>query len=301
MFPALASIYQTLCLDSRFNAVQILMMTVCRTIASLRQTQSELRAVGKTSALVPTMGALHEGHLALVAHAATLADAVIATIFVNPTQFGPNEDLERYPRQEQVDLDALEKAGVHAVLVPDVTEMYGPHDATRIVMEGPALGLESDFRPHFFHGVATVVSRLLLAAMCDVAVFGEKDYQQLLVIKQMVADLKIPVAIHGSPTIRERDGLALSSRNAYLSEDERKRAPELNNALHACRDALRSGAVEAEALSNAVAHSEAAGFKVDYIALRDAQTLGPARNLESARLLVAAWLGKTRLIDNIAV
>lgn len=277
------------------------MMTVCRTIASLRQTQSELRALGKTSALVPTMGALHEGHLALVAHAATLADAVIATIFVNPTQFGPNEDLERYPRQEQADLDALEKAGVHAVFVPDAAEIYGPHDATRIMMEGPALGLESEFRPHFFHGVATVVSRLLLAAMCDAAVFGEKDYQQLLVIRRMVADLKIPVAIHGSPTIREIDGLALSSRNAYLSEDERKRAPELIRALHACREALRSGANETEALDEAVTHTEAAGFKVDYIALRDAQTLGPVDNLNSARLLAAASLGKTRLIDNIAV
>ncbi|MEQ8658078.1 MAG: pantoate--beta-alanine ligase [Hyphomicrobiales bacterium] len=277
------------------------MITVCRTTASLRQTQSELRAVGKTSALVPTMGALHQGHLALIAHAATLADAVIATIFVNPTQFGPNEDLDRYPRQEQVDLEALEKTGVHAVFVPDVAEMYGPLDATRIVMEGPALGLESDFRPHFFHGVATVVSRLLLAAMCDVAVFGEKDYQQLLVIKRMVADLKIPVAIHGSPTIREPDGLALSSRNAYLSKEERKRSPELNRALHICRDALRSGTGETEAIANAVTHAQAAGFKVDYIALRDAQTLGPADNLESARLLAAAWLGKTRLIDNIAV
>lgn len=277
------------------------MITVCRTIASLRQAQSELRAAGKTSALVPTMGALHEGHLTLVAHAATLADAVIATIFVNPTQFGPNEDLERYPRQEQADLDALEKAGVHAVFVPNVTEMYGPHDATRIVMEGPALDLESDFRPHFFHGVATVVSRLLLAAMCNVAVFGEKDYQQLLVIKRMVVDLKIPVTIHGSPTIREIDGLALSSRNAYLSEDERKRAPELIRALRGCREALRSGVVEAEALAEAVTHTEAAGFKVDYIALRDAQTLGPVQDLGSARLLAAAWLGKTRLIDNIAV
>lgn len=277
------------------------MITVCRTIASLRQAQSELRAAGKTSALVPTMGALHEGHLALVAHAAILADAVIATIFVNPTQFGPNEDLERYPRQEQADLDALEKAGVHAAFVPDVTEMYGPHDATRIIMEGPALGLESDFRPHFFHGVATVVSRLLLAAMCDVAVFGEKDYQQLLVIKRMVADLNIPVVIHCSPTIRETDGLALSSRNAYLSEDERKRAPELIRALHACREALLSGVVEADALAKAVTHTEAAGFKVDYIALRDAQTLGPVCDLGSARLIAAAWLGKTRLIDNTAV
>ncbi|WP_375569329.1 pantoate--beta-alanine ligase [Ahrensia marina] len=277
------------------------MTKVCRTIASLRQTQSALKAAGRSSALVPTMGALHDGHLALVTHAASLADAVIATIFVNPTQFGPNEDLDRYPRQEQADLDALQRAGVHAVFMPDVEEMYGSHDATRILMEGPALGLESDFRPHFFQGVATVVSRLLLASMCDIAVFGEKDYQQLLVIKRMVADLKIPVAIQGSPTVREADGLALSSRNAYLSEDERERAPELNRALQICRETLRSGASEADALAKAVAHVKAFDFRPDYIELRDAQTLGPLQDLGSARLLAAAWLGKTRLIDNIAV
>ena len=276
------------------------MAIVCRSVADLRKVQSDLRAAGKTSALVPTMGALHAGHLALVAHAATLADCVIATIFVNPAQFAPNEDLDRYPRQEAEDVEALEAAGVAAVFVPDADEMYGPEDATRLIMEGPALGLEADFRPHFFNGVATVVSRLLLAAMCDVAVFGEKDYQQLLVIKRMVADLKIPVTIHGSPTIREDDGLALSSRNAYLSDDERARAPELNRALQACRSALHAGMKQDEALLQAVERIEAAGFRVDYIEARDADTLGPVIDLANARLLAAAWLGKTRLIDNIA-
>ena len=277
------------------------MTKICRTVASLRTLQSNLRARGQTSALVPTMGALHAGHLALVGHAATRADTVIATIFVNPTQFGPNEDLERYPRQEAVDIAALEKAGVHAVFVPDVAEIYGADDATRIVMEGPALGLEADFRPHFFQGVATVVSRLLLAAMCDVAVFGEKDYQQLLVIKRMVADLNIPVTIHGSPTIREEDGLALSSRNAYLSKDERQRAPTLYRALQACRDALLAGTEIDVAIASSLAMLNDAGFGADYLAVRDAKTLGPVTDLSRARLLAAAWLGKTRLIDNIAL
>ena len=276
------------------------MAIVCRSVADLRRVQSDLRATGKTSALVPTMGALHAGHLALVAHAATLADCVVATIFVNPAQFAPNEDLDRYPRQEAEDLEALEAAGVAAVFVPDADEMYGPEDATRLVMEGPALGLEADFRPHFFNGVATVVSRLLLAAMCDVAVFGEKDYQQLLVIKRMTADLKIPVVIHGSPTIREDDGLALSSRNAYLSDEERIRAPELNRALQACRSALNAGVKQDAALTQAIERIEAAGFRVDYVAVRDADTLGSVTDLANARLLAAAWLGTTRLIDNIA-
>lgn len=277
------------------------MTLVCRTVSDLRAIQAALKAADKTSALVPTMGALHAGHLALVADASSRADAVIATIFVNPTQFGPNEDLDRYPRREAEDLAALEQAGVHAVFVPDAQTIYGPNDATRIIMEGPALGLEADFRPHFFHGVATVVSRLLLAALCNVAVFGEKDYQQLLVIKRMVEDLNIPVVIHGSPTIREPDGLALSSRNTYLSSDERQRAPELHRALQACRDSLLAGEGEDSAVGTALAHVKAAGFKPDYVALRDKDTLGPMTDLTKARLLAAAWLGKTRLIDNIAV
>lgn len=280
------------------------MAQICRTVEELRSAQARLRSNGRTSALVPTMGALHAGHLALVEHAATLADEVIATIFVNPTQFAPGEDLERYPRQEEQDVKALRDAGVAAVFIPSADEMYGTHDATRIVMEGPALGLEADFRPHFFNGVATVVSRLLLAAMSNVAVFGEKDYQQLLVIRQMVADLKIPVTIHGSATIRETDGLALSSRNAYLSANERKMAPELHKALITCRDSILDDVPTAQALRTARGVLEEVGFRPDYVELRDGRTLealSEGLNDRPARLLAAAWLGTTRLIDNIAV
>ena len=276
-------------------------MQIVRTVEALRGVQAQLRAAGRTSALVPTMGALHAGHIALTRHAAALADAVIATIFVNPTQFAAHEDLDRYPRPEAADLAALEAAGVHASFVPAVEEIYPAGDATRIVMAGPALGLEADARPHFFGGVATVVSRLLLAAQCDVAVFGEKDYQQLLVIRRMVADLRIPTVIHGAPTVREADGLALSSRNAYLSAAERAVAPRLHAALQACRSALLAGEAEAEALAEASTGLEADGFRPDYVALRDGATLGPATTLDGARLLAAAWLGTTRLIDNIAV
>lgn len=280
------------------------MAEICRTVAQLRNVQARLQSVGQTSALVPTMGALHAGHLALVDHAGTLAHRVIATIFVNPTQFAPGEDLDSYPRQEEQDIAALHEAGVEAVFIPTPEEMYGPDDSTKLVMEGPALGLEADFRPHFFNGVATVVSRLLLAAMSDVAVFGEKDYQQLLVIKQMVADLKIPVAVHGSPTIRENDGLALSSRNAYLSEAERKIAPHLQRSLVTCRDSILDDVPTAQALRTARGYLEEAGFRPDYVELRDAQTLKTLDNGSvdrPARLLAAAWLGNTRLIDNIAV
>lgn len=280
------------------------MAEICRTVDELRNVQLGLRTAGLTSALVPTMGALHAGHLALVNHAGTLADRVIATIFVNPTQFAPGEDLDRYPRQEAQDVKALEGVGVEAVFIPSPDEMYGADDATKIVMEGPALGLEADFRPHFFNGVATVVSRLLLAAMSDVAVFGEKDYQQLLVIKRMVADLKIPVTIHGSPTIREADGLALSSRNAYLSAPERKAAPELHRSLITCRDSILDDVPVAQALRTARGYLEEIGFRPDYVELRDAQTLSAAQGRpmdRPARLLAAAWLGETRLIDNIAV
>lgn len=280
------------------------MAEICRTVDQLRAVQARLRSNGLTSALVPTMGALHAGHLALVDHAGTLADRVIATIFVNPTQFAPGEDLDRYPRREAQDIEALESADVEAVFIPASDEIYSADNATKIVMEGPALGLEADFRPHFFNGVATVVSRLLLAAMSDVAVFGEKDYQQLLVIKQMVADLNIPVTIHGSPTVREADGLALSSRNAYLSASERKTAPDLHRSLIACRDSILDGVPVAQALRTVRGHLEEVEFRPDYVELRDARTLAALQDLPTdrpARLLAAAWLGETRLIDNIAI
>ena len=274
---------------------------ICRTTEDLRASLSEHRKAGRRIVMVPTMGALHAGHRRLMRHALDLGDTVVASIFVNPTQFAPNEDFDRYPRQEAVDVGALAAEGVETVFIPDVTDMYDAHDATRIVMSGPAEGLESDFRPHFFGGVATVVSRLLLAALPDAALFGEKDYQQLLVIRRMTLDLKIPTAIHGAPTVREDDGLALSSRNAYLSEEERRTAPELHRALETAARAIRDGAMPAAACGAAVATLEEAGFRPDYVAARNAETLAPLEDAasEPVRLLAAAWLGKTRLIDNI--
>lgn len=245
------------------------------------------------------MGALHRGHLALVEHAHTLADRVIATLFVNPTQFGPNEDLDRYPRQEQSDLDAFEKADVATVFMPAVEEMYAPGDATRIDVAGPALGLEADHRPHFFGGVATVVSRLLLAAMCDTAIFGEKDYQQLLVIRRMVADLKIPCEIHGGVTVREADGLALSSRNAYLTKEERDLAPSLYRTLLEARDAFAGGGAAPVVEADAKDKLGVLGFRPDYVSVCNAHDLTDITEPGRARILAAAWLGTTRLIDNV--
>lgn len=252
-------------------------------------------ASGQSVALVPTMGALHAGHIALVAAALALADRVLVSIFVNPTQFAPHEDLARYPRDESGDLTKLTAAGAHLVWIPAVEEMYPEGFATRIEVEGAALPLEGAFRPHHFGGVATVVCKLLLSAMPDMAVFGEKDYQQLAVIRQMVRDLALPVTIRGVPTVREHDGLALSSRNAYLSADERYIAPMLSKTIADVARG-RDPAEAAEALL-------AAGFtKVDYIEVRDAETLAPfvPGSGRPGRVLAAAWLGKTRLIDNMA-
>ncbi|MEM6383611.1 MAG: pantoate--beta-alanine ligase [Pseudomonadota bacterium] len=276
-------------------------MHVVRTVQELRAVQAELRNHKRTSCLVPTMGALHTGHLSLVTYAREHADEAIATLFVNPTQFGPNEDLDRYPRQEAKDLATFEDNGVHAVFVPTVQEIYGPGDATTVSMAGPALGLEADHRPHFFSGVATVVSRLLLAALSDMAVFGEKDYQQLQVIRRMVADLNIPTIIHGAPTVREPDGLALSSRNAYLSADERAIAPMLHATLQRVRERLQSGEDVDRALTEGLERLTSAGFKPDYLSARDGETLGPLKQVARGRLLAAAWLGTTRLIDNVAL
>ena len=202
-------------------------LPVDRTVAALRARVAAWRAAGDAVALVPTMGALHEGHLALARAAAERAKRVVVSIFVNPAQFAPNEDFSTYPRDEAADMAKLASVGVDAVFAPDVAEMYPPGFATSITVAGPALGLESDFRPHFFGGVATIVAKLLLSCLPDAALFGEKDYQQLIVVRRMVADLAIPTEIVGLPTIREPDGLALSSRNAYLSPAERKLAPRL--------------------------------------------------------------------------
>ena len=256
-----------------------------------------------TVALAPTMGALHDGHLSLVRRGKELADRVVASVFVNPTQFAAHEDLGSYPRDEAGDAAKLASVGCDLLYAPTVAEMYPPGFATAMSMSGPAEGLCGAFRPQMFGGVALVVTKLFLQAAPDVAVFGEKDYQQLQVIRRFVRDLDIPVRIEGVATGREPDGLALSSRNAYLSAEERAQAPELNAALTAAAAALIGGDDVAAALAAATARILAAGFSsVDYVELRDAESLAPQATLNApARLLAAARLGKARLIDNIAV
>lgn len=278
-------------------------LPVDRTIAGLRARVAAWRRAGETVAMVPTMGALHEGHLALVRSARVRATRAVVSIFVNPTQFAPTEDFGAYPRTEAADLANLAGVGTDAVFAPPVAEMYPAGFATAIAVGGPSAGLETDFRPHFFGGVATVVARLLLACLPDIAIFGEKDYQQLLVIRRMVADLGIPVSIVGHPTLRDADGLAMSSRNAYLSAAERALAPRLNAALRDAAAAIAADHDAVAALARARADLAATGFAVDYVELRNAETLAPVANVrrEPLRLLAAARLGKTRLIDNVAV
>ena len=277
------------------------------TVAGLREALAAHQSEHKTAAgkprigLVPTMGALHEGHLSLVQQARDRAAAVVVSIFVNPTQFAPHEDFDAYPRTLDADLQKL-GAQADIVFAPTVQEMYPQGYATTLSVAGPSAGLETDFRPHFFAGVATVVAKLLIAASPDVAVFGEKDYQQLLVIKRLVRDLALPVEIVGVPTLREADGLALSSCNAYLGADERKIAGELNVILKRAIAQARGGDLRAAEAAGAEA-LWAAGFShVDYVAIRDAETLDHITRLERpARILAAAKIGKTRLIDNMPV
>ncbi|SHG09409.1 pantothenate synthetase [Kaistia soli DSM 19436] len=274
-----------------------------RTISDLRANTASWHSEGLTVGMIPTMGALHDGHLALVTEARRRVDRIVATIFVNPAQFAPTEDFGAYPRTEASDVEMLAALGVEAVFAPAAREMYPEGHATTISVAGPALGLETDFRPHFFTGVATVVGKLLIGGFPDIAMFGEKDYQQLLVVRQMVADLHLPTEIVGLPTVREADGLALSSRNAYLSAEERRTAARLPAVLQQTATAIRSGTDAAEACATGRAALEAAGFRPDYLELRNSETLAapiPCSS-EPLRLLVAAWLGKTRLIDNIAV
>jgi pantoate--beta-alanine ligase len=266
----------------------------------LRQTVAAWRQAGETIALVPTMGALHDGHLALVRLAKTKADRAVVSIFVNPTQFAPHEDLARYPRDEAGDLAKLATAGADIAWIPTVPEMYRDGAATMIEPRGAALGLEGAFRPGHFAGVATVCMKLFNQVTPDLAIFGEKDFQQLAVIRQTVRDLDLKLDVLGMPTIREADNLALSSRNAYLSADERQIAPMLNKALVQATADIRSGMTAEAAEERARNTVLSSGFqKVDYIAARDAMTLGPYENGRPGRLLAAAWLGKTRLIDNI--
>jgi pantoate--beta-alanine ligase len=276
---------------------------VLRTIAELRGAVAEWRRANLRIGMVPTMGALHEGHLALVAEAQRQTDRVVVTLFVNPAQFAPTEDLASYPRTEESDRRTLAELGPDLLFAPSASEIYPPGFETRISVGGPAAGLETVFRPHFFTGVATVVAKLLLAGLPDRAFFGEKDFQQLLVVKKLVRDLNIPTEIIGCPTIRAPDGLALSSRNAYLGHQERATAPKLYATLRAVAAALRAGTSPESALQAGHDDLSDAGFVLDYLELRNAETLGPVQDFgsEPLRLLAAGRLGSTRLIDNIAV
>ena len=275
---------------------------IVTTIADLRARIAGWRGDGARIGLVPTMGALHEGHLSLVRETGKNCGKTVVSIFVNPAQFAPHEDFDRYPRA--LDADCAKRAGLaDLVFAPPVREMYPDGDATRIEVGGPSAGLETDFRPHFFSGVATVVAKLLIAALPDYAIFGEKDYQQLLVIRRMVADLALPVEIAGGAIVREADGLAMSSRNAYLAPDERRIAGRLNLILRDTAIRLKHGDPVRIAEEFGRSALLEAGFQtVDYVAIRDARTLeridAPAG---PTRVLAAAKIGGTRLIDNMAV
>lgn len=277
---------------------------VVKTVKALREALAPWRQRKADIALVPTMGALHPGHISLVALAKKSAKKVVVSIFVNPTQFGPNEDFTRYPRTIEADLDKLAEVGADLVFMPDAKEIYPDGFATMLTPSGPAaVGLDDKFRPGHFAGVATVVAKLFIAVMPDVAIFGEKDFQQLQVIRTMVRDLHLPVKIVGAPIVREKDGLALSSRNVYLSPAERSAAPVLHQVLKESAKSIAAGEPVEAVLSRGRAKIMAAGFKLDYLEARDAATLDrldPQRKAK-ARLLVAARIGKTRLIDNVAV
>ncbi|MCK1708418.1 MULTISPECIES: pantoate--beta-alanine ligase [unclassified Bradyrhizobium] len=277
---------------------------IARTVPSLRRAVDNLRKRKSTIALVPTMGALHDGHVALVRLAKRRASRVVVSIFVNPTQFAPTEDFGAYPRTWKADIAKLAAEDVDVVWHPGVAAMYPEGFATRIVPEGPALaGLEDRFRPHFFGGVATVVGKLFTQCRPDIAIFGEKDFQQLRVVTRMAGDLDLGVKVVGSRTVRERDGLAMSSRNVYLSPEERQTATTLYRAMKDSAGRIRAGETIASAVTRGTEMIKAAGFALDYFDVRHAQTLAPVTSLKDGplRILVAAKLGSTRLIDNIAV
>ena len=276
-------------------------VAVATDLAQLRAVLAPRRKAGSRIALVPTMGALHEGHLALVRHAAASADKVVVSIFVNPAQFAPHADVGRYPRAFETDTAKLESSGaVQLIYAPDARDMYPDGFATKVSLEGPASGLETAFRQHFFAGVATVVTKLFTQCRPDIAVFGEKDYQQLLVVRRLSRDLDLGVDVLGVPTVREVDGLALSSRNAYLSIDQRKIAAHLNRVLLRVGERARAGIPVAQAEAEGAAALIGAGFdRVDYVAIRDAETLEQVRATDGpTRVLAAARIGAIRLIDN---
>ena len=276
--------------------------TTVHTVADLRTHLAPWRKAAKRIALVPTMGALHAGHLSLVTLAKSKADRVVVSIFVNPIQFAPREDFNTYPRDEAGDIEKLGKAGADLVFMPDTAEMYPGGFSTKVSIGDLTEDLCGANRPNHFDGVATVVTKLLLQCTPDMAIFGEKDYQQLLVIKHLVRDLNIPVEILGGEIVRENDGLALSSRNAYLSPSERETAPLLHQTISEVAASLARGEGADAACVAGRFKLEAAGFRVDYVAVRDPDTLKPLTGpVKRARVLAAAYLGKTRLIDNVPV
>jgi pantoate--beta-alanine ligase len=278
-------------------------IAVARTVDALREAVAGWRARRERVGLVPTMGAIHEGHLALVRAARGECERVVASLFVNPKQFGPSEDFAAYPRGEAADLAAFESAGVDLVFMPTALAMYPPGFATAVEVGGVSEGLDGAHRPGHFAGVATVVAKLLLQALPDAAYFGEKDYQQLMVVRRLAQDLDIPVRILGVATVRDADGLALSSRNAYLTPAERRKAPLLYRVLGESAAAMAQDPdAVAAILERGIAELTAGGFAVDYLELRGARDLAPMPRLSGpARLLAAAQIGHTRLIDNVAV
>ena len=278
-------------------------LRILRSVAELRTAVAEWRCCGESVGLVPTMGGLHDGHLELARRARAENDRVVASVFINPRQFDRAEDLKTYPRDEARDAELLQSVGTDAMFAPEVTEMYPEDFRTRVSVDGLTRCMDGVYRPGHFEGVATVVCKLLLQALPDRAYFGEKDFQQLLVVRQLSRDLNIPVEIVPVATVRHPDGLALASRNVYLSAEQREIAPLLHGKMQEVAEDLRDGA---PALPLMIWASEAwlkAGFSaIDYFDLRDAETLDPLERLNNrpARLLVAAWLGKVRLIDNIS-
>lgn len=278
-------------------------MQVVRSVAELRAVTGGWRQAGDSVAVVLTMGALHDGHLSLVAQARDACDRVIVTLFVNPTQFDRPEDLAKYPRTENRDRAVLEPAGVDLLFMPGVDEVYPPGFATTVSVSGLTSGMCGDFRPGHFDGMAAIVAKLFLMTGADRAFFGEKDWQQLQIVRRLAADLNIPIEVTGCPTVREADGLAMSSRNARLSPPDRAAAPALYAALTRAAQRLRGGEDPAPVLEAARAEILAGGFaRVEYLDLRHPQTLTPLDRLDGpARLLAAAWLGPVRLIDNVAV
>lgn len=277
---------------------------IIRNVRTLRSIISEWRKEKKTIALVPTMGALHEGHLSLVNLAKRKADKIIVSIFVNPKQFAENEDLSRYPRDEKGDHQKLSSLKTDLIWAPSNSEMYPEGFSTSVVPQGSALPLEGEFRPNHFTGVATVCIKLFFQTTPDFALFGEKDYQQLCVIRQLVRDLNLPLKIVAGAISREKDGLARSSRNVYLSANERKIAPQLYGALNSIAKKVKNGAQIDKVIDETKKILLISGFqKIDYIAVCNAHTLGPyiPKSKMAGRILAAAWLGRTRLIDNISI